>query len=207
MKFDFTLDKLAACIPQNRDPEPWFLSLQEYLPQFEIVTVQRVAGFISQCAHESNDFTVLVENLNYGAEGLCSIFGKYFRTDAEAFQFQRRPAAIANRVYANRMSNGPESSGDGWAYRGRGILQITGRYNYSQCSMDVFQDTSLVDNPDLLTTPAYAVVSACWYWNKNSLNAICDSENVTLLSKKINGGTNGLNDRISRWNHCINILS
>lgn len=204
--FDFTLEKLAACIHKNKDPEPWFHALNEHLPEFGIDTPARVAGFLSQCQHESLDFTVLQENLNYGAKGLRGLFGKYFPTDDLALQYERKPEMIANRIYGSRMSNGPEDSGDGWKYRGRGIIQITGRANYTACSHDLFHDETLVEDPDLLRTPEYAVLSACWFWKKNNLNKFCDEGDVVGLSKRINGGTIGLDDRIAHWNHCLEIL-
>lgn len=204
--FDFTLEKVAACISKNKDPESWFKALAEHLPQFEINTPARVAGFISQCQHESGDFNLLQENLNYGAKGLRGTFGKYFPTDEVAVQYERKPEMIANRVYSSRMGNGDETSGEGWKYRGRGLLQLTGKSNYTQCSKDLFGDDTLVEDPDLLRTPEYAVLSACWFWKKNNLNAICDTGDVVALSKRINGGTIGLDDRISHWNHCLEIL-
>jgi putative chitinase len=113
---------------------------------------------------------------------------------------------IANRIYANRMANGNEQSGDGWKFRGRGILQITGRANYTQCSRDLFGDNCLVDDPDLLRQPAYATLSACWFWHKNQLNHICDTGDIVLLSKKINGGTIGLEDRVAHWNAALDLF-
>jgi putative chitinase len=205
-EFDFTLDKLRQCIPLNKHPELWFDSLNEHLPTFGITTPARVAGYIAQCAHESGDFSVLQENLNYGAKGLRGLFGKYFPNDALAQQYERKPELIANRIYSGRMANGPEATGDGWKFRGRGILQITGRANYTQCSRDLFGDDCLVENPDLLREPAYATLSACWFWYKNQLNAICDSGDIVLLSKKINGGTIGLEDRIAHWNKCLDLF-
>ena len=202
-EFDFTLDKLKSCIRRNREPELWFNAMYEYLPKFYITTPARVAGFVAQCQHESGDFTVLSENLNYGAKGLRGIFGKYFPNDDLARQYERRPQMIANRIYASRMGNGNEQSGDGWNYRGRGILQITGRSNYTQCSRDLFGDDTLAQNPDLLRTPEYAIITACWFWYKNVLNPICDQGDIVLLSKRINGGTIGLDDRIKHWNDAL----
>jgi putative chitinase len=205
-EFDFTLDKLRQCIPHNKEPEYWFNAMNEYLPQFGINTSARVAGFIAQCAHESGDFTTLQENLNYGAKGLRGLFGKYFKDDATAQQYERKPELIANKIYSSRMGNGPESSGDGWKFRGRGVLQVTGRANYTQCSHDLFQDNTLVDDPDLLRTPEYAILSGCWFWYKNQLNHVCDTGDIVLLSKKINGGTIGLEDRIAHWNKCLDLF-
>ena len=204
--FDFTAEQLAQCITKNKNSQEWFDGLYEQLPKFGIVTPARVAGFISQCQHESADFTVLTENLNYGAKGLMTIFKKYYQDEALAKAHERKPQLIANRVYSGRMGNGAESSGDGWKYRGRGLVQLTGRSNYTQCSRDLFGDDCLVDDPDLLLNPEWAILSACWFWHKNKLNDICDRGDVVLLSKRINGGTIGLADRIHHWNKCLELF-
>jgi len=201
--FNFTAEKLAKLIKKNKNPDEWFEGLYEQLPKFAIVTPARVAGFISQCQHESLDFTILTENLNYSAKGLRGIFGKYFPNDDIAKQYERKQQMIANRVYGGRMGNGPEASNDGWTFRGRGLVQLTGRSNYTQCSRDLFGDDTLIENPDLVTEPDYAILSACWFWHKNRLNDICDRGDVVLLSKRINGGTIGLADRIHHWNDAI----
>jgi putative chitinase len=199
-EFDFTVEKLHSCVHNNKEIELWYNAMVEYLPKFDIITPARVAGFVAQCQHESADFTALQENLNYGAKGLMNIFKKYYPDEALAKSHERKPELIANRVYSSRMGNGPEASGDGWKYRGRGILQLTGRSNYTQCSRDLFGDDTLANDPDLLRTPEYAILSACWFWHKNGLNSICDKGDIVLLSKKINGGTIGLEDRIKHWN-------
>jgi len=204
--FDFTAEKLAKLIKKNKNPTEWYEGLAEQLPKFAIVTPARVAGFISQCQHESADFTILTENLNYSAKGLRGIFGKYFPNDDIAKQYERKPQMIANRVYANRMGNGSEQSNDGWIFRGRGLVQLTGRSNYTQCSRDLFGDDTLVENPDVVTEPDYAILSACWFWHKNRLNDICDRGDVVLLSKRINGGTIGLADRIHHWNDALSLF-
>ena len=204
--FEFTAEMLAQCIKKNKNPQEWYEGLCNQLPQFAIVTPARVAGFISQCQHESADFTALSENLNYSAKGLAGTFRKYFPSEAEATPYARKPEKIANRVYANRMGNGAEASGDGYKFRGRGLVQLTGRANYTQCSKDLFGDDCLVQNPDLVCEPEYAVLSACWFWHKNRLNDICDKGDVVLLSKRINGGTLGLADRIHHWNECIELF-
>jgi putative chitinase len=204
--FDFTAEMLAKCIKNNKNPQEWYEGLCHQLPQFGIVTPARVAGFISQCQHESADFTTLIENLNYSDKGLVGTFKKYFPDLETAKPYSRKPEKIANRVYANRMGNGAEASGDGYKFRGRGLVQLTGRANYTQCSRDLFSDDCLVDNPDLVTEPEYAILSACWFWHKNHLNDICDKGDVVLLSKRINGGTLGLADRIHHWNLCIEIF-
>jgi len=205
-EFNFTPEKLAECIHKNKNPQMWYDAFEEYLPLFDITTPARVAGFIAQCQHESLDFTILQENLNYGAKGLRGLFGKYFKDDATALQYERKPELIANKIYSSRMGNGPEASGDGWKFRGRGILQITGRSNYTQASRDLFQDDCLVQDPDLLRQPAYATLTACWFWKKNNLNQVCDSGDIVSLSKKINGGTIGLEDRIAHWNIALDLF-
>jgi putative chitinase len=204
--FDFTLEKFKKCVPHNKEPELWFQALYEELPKYNINTLERVAGFISQCQHESNDFTVLEENLNYSAKGLRQVFRKYFTTDAIAKQYERKKVAIANRAYANRMGNGDESSGDGWKYRGHGIIQITGKNNYIACSKFLFGDDSLVQNPDLLLQPKYAVLSACWYWDMRDLNQSCDTKDIITMTKRINGGTVGIDDRKSNWIRALDVL-
>lgn len=205
-EFDFTLDKVKHLLHKNREPEYWYNAMNEYLPKFGIITPARVAGFIAQGQHESADFTVLQENLNYSAKGLRGVFGKYFPDDAIANQYAKKPEMIANRVYGGRMGNGPESSGDGFRYRGRGVLQLTGRANYTQCSRDLFGDDTLANDPDLVRTPEYAIITACWFWYKNKLNEICDKGDIVLLSKRINGGTIGLEDRIKHWNDALDVF-
>ena len=205
-EFDFTLDKVTHLLHKNREPEFWFNAMNEYLPKFGITTAARVAGFVAQGQHESADFTILQENLNYSAKGLRGGFGKYFPDDAIANQYAKKPEMIANRVYASRMGNGNEASGDGYRYRGRGILQLTGRANYTQCSRDLFGDDTLANDPDLVRTPEYAIITACWFWYKNKLNEICDKGDIVLLSKRINGGTIGLEDRIKHWNDALDVF-
>ena len=205
-EFDFTLDKVTHLLHKNREPEFWYNAMNEYLPKFGITTAARVAGFVAQGQHESADFTILQENLNYSAKGLRSIFGKYFPDDTIANQYAKKPEMIANRVYGGRMGNGPEASGDGYKFRGRGILQLTGRANYTQCSRDLFGDDTLANDPDLVRTPEYAIITACWFWYKNKLNEICDKGDIVLLSKRINGGTIGLEDRIKHWNDALDVF-
>ena len=157
----------------------------------------RAAHFFAQTAHESGGFKTFSENLNYGAKGLRSIFGKYFPTDALARAYERQPQKIANRVYANRMGNGPESSGDGWKYRGRGALQLTGKDNY-QAFANYVKRPDIMDNPDLVATEL-CFESALWFFDRNKLWSICDKgindAAILALTKRINGGTHGLDDR------------
>lgn len=181
----------------NKNECEYYLeSLNVVLPNKEINTSLRLCHFLAQIIHESGHFKYKSENLNYSAKALRSVFGKYFKTDAIANEYARKPEKIANRVYANRMGNGDEASGDGWKYRGRGLIQLTGKCNYDACGKAIGLD--LLCNPDLLTESAEAsVLAACWFWNKNNLNQLADKDDVVTITKRINGGTNGLEDRKS----------
>jgi putative chitinase len=158
----------------------------------------RAAHFFAQTAHESGNFKAFSENLNYSAKGLQGVFRKYFPTDALARQYERQPQKIANRVYANRMGNGPESSGDGWKYRGRGPLQLTGKDNYRAFGRYIGREQEILDNPDLVATEL-GFESALWFFDANKLWSICDQgindAAILQLTKRINGGTHGLDDR------------
>jgi putative chitinase len=157
----------------------------------------RAAHFFAQCAHESGNWKATSENLNYGAKGLRGIFGKYFPTEGMAKNYERQPQRIANRVYANRMGNGPEGSGDGWKFRGRGFLQLTGHDNYKALSQYINRP-DIMDNPDLVAGEL-AIESALWFFDRNKLWSICDQGTgdaaILALTKRINGGTHGLDDR------------
>ena len=164
---------------------------------FYKLSPHRAAHFFAQTAHESGGFKAFSENLNYSAKGLRGIFGKYFPTDALARAYERQPMKIANRVYANRMGNGPESSGDGWKFRGRGFLQLTGHDNYKALSQYINRP-DIMDNPDLVAGEL-AIESALWFFDRNKLWSICDQgitdSAILALTKRINGGTHGLDDR------------
>lgn len=174
--------------------------------KFNITNHLRLAHFLSQCAHESGNFKFLTENLNYSADGLLKIFPKYFKDKATADAYARKPEKIGSRVYANRMGNGDEASGEGFKFRGRGYIQLTGKDNYKQFGAFVGED--LVANPDLVATK-YPLTSAAFFFDKNKLWNICDKgatpEVVTLVTKRVNGGTHGLEDRLSKFN-TFNIL-
>ena len=165
----------------------------------------RLAHFLSQVAHESGNFKVLHENLNYSASGLLKVFPRYFNANTAA-QFARKPQLIANRVYANRIGNGNEASGDGWNYRGRGYLQVTGRANYKAFSEYIGEDCE--KNPDLLATK-YPLDSALWFFDRNKLWTLCDKgeENVPIVSRRVNGGTNGLQDRLNKFRSFMKYLN
>lgn len=205
--FDFTKEQLAEMIPGNPYLDNWYDALCEILPEYEINTPQRVAAFVAQCAHESGGFKVLKENLNYKAASLRKVFPKYFPNDAIAADYASRPnkqEAIANRVYANRMGNGPEESGDGFRYCGRGLIQLTGKDNYSWFAASL--DMPVEEASEYLGTFEGAVQSACWFWETNNLNQWADKGDILTLTKRINGGTIGLEDRIKHYNHALHVL-
>lgn len=189
----------------NIDPS-WVVVLNPYLEKYEINTPLRISHFISQCAHESGNFKILKENLNYSQQGLRKVFPKYFPDDATAFRYARQPAAIANRVYAGRMGNGAESSGDGWKYSGKGLIQLTGRENFTKCSRFLFGDDRFVSDTSWFETKGGAVASAVWFWTANSLNKIADSDNVVLMTKRINGGNIGLLERTELLHKCKEVF-
>jgi len=203
----FTPEAAKQLMPKVKNFDQWYELLSTILPDYDIDTPQRVAAFMAQCGHESGGFTLMQENLNYSAKGLRGTFGKYFPTDEIAKQYERQPQKIANRVYANRMGNGDERSNDGWTYRGRGIVQITGKNNYIKVSQNMFEDDSLVQNPDMLLDPEYAIHSAGWFWTAAKLNDLADIGDLKLMTKRINGGYIGLEDRINHYNHAIEILT
>lgn len=174
------------------------------LNKYQINTPLRLAHFFAQIAHESN-LKPISENLNYSAQGLLNTFSKYFKSLEEANKYARKPEAIANKVYANRMGNGDETSGEGWKYRGRGLIQITGKDNYKALSRDTGID--YVNNPDLLLTEADSMISALWYWNKINANSKADKDDIIAITKAINGGTNGLEHRKQLLKQMKNIFS
>jgi len=205
--FDFTQDKLGQCITGNPYVSNWFQALNQLLPDYEINTPQRVAAFVAQCAHESGNFRILKENLNYKAASLRKIFPKYFPDDATANHYASLPnkqEAIANRVYANRMGNGDESSGDGWRFCGRGLIQLTGKDNYSWFAASL--SITVEDAAEYLQTFEGAAQSACWFWETNNLNQWADKGDILTLTKRINGGTIGLDDRIKHYNHALHVF-
>ena len=164
----------------------------------------RIAGFIAQIAHESGGFNFVKENLNYGAKGLMNTFKKYFPTEDLAKEYERKPEKIANRVYANRMGNGDENSGDGYKFCGRGLIQLTGRNNYTKFAEDL--GISIEETVQYLETPAGAVSSAGWFWDQNNLNQYCDKNDFVTLTKRINGGTIGLEDRKHHYELALHLF-
>ena len=202
--FNFTKEQLKDMIPKNPYVDQWFEALSEILPEYEITTPQRVAAFLAQCAHESGGFVFLKENLNYKAASLRRVFPKYFPDDAIAAQYAGKGEMIANRVYANRMGNGPEESGDGFRYCGRGLIQLTGKNNYTFFAGSL--DIPVEEASEYLQTFEGAVQSACFFWEQNKLNQWADAGDILTLTKRINGGTIGLEDRVKHYNHALHIF-
>lgn len=202
--FEFTKEQLKEMIPKNPYVDQWYKALSEILPEYEINTPQRVAAFIAQCAHESGNFVFLKENLNYKAASLRKVFPKYFPDDATAAAYANKPEMIANRVYANRMGNGDEASGDGWRFCGRGLIQLTGKNNYTFFAASL--DIPVEEASEYLQTFEGAVQSACFFWEQNKLNQWADAGDILTLTKRINGGTIGLDDRIKHYNHALHVF-
>jgi putative chitinase len=205
MSFTFTKEQLQSIIGNNPNLDGWYEALSNVLPEYEINTPQRVAAFIAQCTHESGGFKRLKENLNYKWESLRKVFPKYFPTDELAQEYAHKQEQIANRVYGGRMGNGDESSGDGFRYCGRGLIQLTGKNNYTKFAESI--GMSVEEVPALLETFEGAVKSACWFWNTNNLNQFADTGDILTMTKRINGGTIGLEDRIKHYNHALEIFS
>lgn len=199
-----TRDQLAQMIKGNPYINEWYEALEQLLPDYDINTPQRIAAFIAQCAHESGNFRLLKENLNYRAESLCKVFPKYFPNIELARQYAQQPEKIANRVYGGRMGNGDESSGDGFRYCGRGLIQLTGKDNYSWFAASL--EMAVEDVPAYLATFEGAAQSACWFWETNSLNKWADAGDIKELTRRINGGYIGLEDRIKHYNHALHIM-
>ena len=203
-KFDFE-EWMEEELIHRDDWKEWYDSMCEILPLWGVDTVERVAGFIAQCGHESGGFRVLSENLNYSAKALNTIFPKYFRrAGRDANEYHRQPEKIANVIYANRMDNGDTDTGDGWKFRGGGILQLTGRYNYTQFGKAV--EKTAEEAVEYVRTKAGALDSACWFWDENNINDYCDRQDIVGMTKRINGGTIGLEDRKKHYIHALDVL-
>ena len=192
---------LVAVGVKTDTAETWLPAVQMACAESGINTPNQIAAFLAQCAHESAGFTRLVENLNYSAEALIRVWPSRFLTMQFAMLYHRNPEKIANNVYANRMGNGPESSGDGWKYRGRGLKQLTGKDNYQRCGQALALD--LVGNPDLLLSPRPAARSAGWFWKANNCGPLAEAREFELLTKRINGGLIGLADRKARYERAL----
>lgn len=202
--FILTQEQLAQLIPGNPYVNYWHNAMERCLPDYDINTPPRVAAFVAQCAHESGGFKFLKENLNYRAESLVKVWPRHFPDMATAKRYERRQEMIANKAYANRMGNGPEESGDGWKFLGRGLIQLTGRNNYQAFADSI--ETPIDDIPEYLQTFEGAVQSACWFWETNNLNRFADAGDIVNMTKKINGGTIGLADRQKHYEHALHVL-
>lgn len=212
-----TEKQLEKLLPGNDKIAEWTKALNAVLPKYGITSVERVAAFIAQTAHESGNYRRLVENLNYSAAGLAKTWPsrfalrdmrgnilKPYRPNELATRIERKPQEIANIAYANRMGNGDERSGDGWEYRGRGLIQLTGKDNYSRFANAI--GMKLADAVEYAGTFEGAVESACWFWKVNNLNVHADKKAMVSLTKAINGGTHGLDDRQARYITAINVM-
>lgn len=201
-----TKEKLLQIFPQAINSPMNLDELVEGLnASSQLTTINRMAGFLAQAAHESAQFKVVKENLNYSAEGLRRVFGKYFPTDALAVTYARQPVKIANRVYANRMGNGDEASGEGFKFRGRGFFQVTGKENYIACGKELGVD--LLTTPEALERTKPALASALWYWKSRNLNRYADSDDIRGMTKAVNGGYNGLDERTHYYLVAKKVLS
>lgn len=199
-----TLQQLQEILPDNQNIEAWHSALLSILPDYDINTPERTAAFLAQCAHESGNFNLIKENLNYKAASLLKVFPKYFKSQQIADQYAHNQEMIANRVYANRMGNGSEESGDGFKYCGRGLIQLTGHDNYQAFADSI--ETHIDDLPEYLATFEGAVQSAAWFWETNNLNELADQQDIVALTKRINGGTIGLEDRKKHYAHALQVL-
>jgi putative chitinase len=197
------LDQLKQMV-KNPHIDHWHEAIDQLLPEYDITTPARVAAFVAQCAHESGNFAFIKENLNYRAVSLMKTFGKYFPTMDLALQYEKRPEKIANRVYANRMGNGDEASGDGYRFCGRGLIQLTGRDNYTFFAGSL--GIPVEDASEYLATFEGAAQSACWFWETNNLNRFADAGDIKGLTRAINGGYIGLEDRIRHYEHALHVM-
>jgi putative chitinase len=203
--FNFTVTQLSQVMPGIKDAEDWFTALSNLLPTFEITNAKRIAMFLAMTGHESGNFSVLIEDLNYSAAGLAATWPSEFKTN-NPDDYARQPEKIANLVYANRMGNGNTASGDGWNFRGRGLIQLTGKENYSVCSTSIYGDARLLSTPELLLTMDGAIASACWFWNLHNLNPLSDDGNIKQVRLIANGGYIGLADCETRYAKALSVF-
>lgn len=202
--FLFTPAHLTDIIGVNPYIKYWHHAIETICPEYEINTPKRLSAFLAQCAHESNGFTALRENLNYRAASLMKTWPGRFPTLDLAKQYEKNPQKIANKVYANRMGNRDEASGDGWRYLGRGLIQLTGKENYQWFAASLQIDVE--DLPEYMSTFEGAVQSACFFWETNKLNNEADVGDIKTMTKKINGGYLGLEDRLNHYHHALSVL-
>jgi putative chitinase len=204
MSINFTEQQLEKIISGNQNTARWYTALMAFLDDYSINSPIRIAAFLSQCAHESAGFTAIIENLNYRPESLMRVWPRSFPTAAIAQQYGHNPEAIANRTYANRMGNGSEASGDGFKYCGRGLIQLTGKSNYQAFADSIETDISKI--PEYLSTFEGCVQSACFFWESNNLNQYADTGDIVKITKIINGGVLGLDDRTARYQNALTVL-
>lgn len=205
MSFDLKKEHVAEMLKGNKNIDAWYDAMVKIFPKYDINTPNRIAGFCAQCGHESLNFTVLEENLNYKAATLEKLFSKYFsKAGRNAAEYEKKPEKIANVIYASRMGNGDTASGDGYKFRGRGIIQLTGRDNYTNFGKSIGKSPEEVIA--YLGTLDGALESACWYWNSRKLNDACDANDITKMTKLVNGGTIGLEDRKKHYDHNLAVL-
>jgi putative chitinase len=209
--FNFTVEMTRALLPGNAEAAEWHATMVEVLPMWQINTVERVAGFIAQCAHESNNFRTLEENLNYKADSLLRVFPRYFGPSPKRNpnEYARNPEKLANYVYMDEFRSaqgrmGNTQPGDGWRFRGRGLKQLTGRNNYTNFGKTV--NMTAEEAAEYVATKKGAIDSACWFWDTAKCNTFADARDIVGMSKRINGGTIGLDDRQRRWNQALQVL-
>lgn len=204
-KFKFTLEKFKECVGGNPpNAQEWYEALNTILPDYDIDTAERMAAFLAQTAHESGGYRAIKENLNYRAASLMKVWPRHFPTMEIATAYAGKQEKIANRAYGNRMGNGPEESGDGWKYAGKGLIQLTGKDNYTRYAQSL--EITVEEASEHLTTFEGCVQSAAWFWEANNLNQWADKGDILTLTKRINGGTIGLEDRIKHYNHAVHVL-
>lgn len=199
-----TLEQIKYLCPLNKNPKDLTQALNIVLPKYDINTPERIACFLAQTIHESAQFTTLKENLNYSAQGLCATWKKRFPSLAIATPYARKPEKIANRVYCDRMGNGSEASGEGYKYRGRGCIQLTGKENYTKFAKSIGK--TLDETVAYCETLEGALESGCFFWKTNNLNKLADAGNFTGLTRAINGGENGLEERQELYNIAIQLV-
>jgi putative chitinase len=210
MTFEFKQEHLAAMIPTNKNVAMWYKAMLEIFPKYEINTPNRIAGFVAQCAHESNNFNTLEENLNYSEAQLLKVFSRYFgpAPKRNAAEYARKPEMIANYVYQDEFRTskmGNVKPGDGWLFRGRGLKQLTGRENYTNFGKSIGMTAE--EAAVYVATEKGAIESACWFWNTKKLNAVADADDIMKMTKIINGGDIGLADRSARYTKAKAVLS
>lgn len=196
---------VAGCGATRARAEKWLPYIQHAMTLADIDTPLRAAAFLAHVGHESAGLTRLTENLNYSWHGLMKTWPSRFKTEQEARNYANQPQAIANKVYANRMGNGDEASGDGWRYRGKGLIQITGRTNHLLCGM--WLDLDLLNRPELLLEMSHAADSAAWFWQNNYLNELADEADMRRMTQRINGGLLGLDDRLAKFEKALSTFA